>query len=459
MANKLLSKICKTSIAMLTALTFTMTPYIIANEIKTPKKEWKISAYLDGDSNIDLAVYTSFNQLEKVGSNETMDIYAQLDRWEPEEEPFVIKTLKIDGFFKTKRFHVQKDEDMDVIGSKEEPGFDKELNMGSYKVFEDFIDWVEKSESNKHMLIIKGHGYGIMVPLDQVLSNYFETTNKEDSALPTYTIDKVFNSKLKQKLELIIFDSCEKATIEVAYQLKEHAKVLVASEDLSKYSTLPVGDSVICILSGPDYEKILNKINNNPNIDVKELGKFIVKSYFEQLSNPAIPDKSVTLSAINLEGIETFTQKFSAFSNILIKNMADEKTRKETITTLQKSLEKTQSYMAPDSTSLYTHVDLFDFLKNVCKITKNKELISAIKNLKQSDIIIKSKYKGKDLEKSNGISIMFMTNYESIKPYNYKTNGKTTIEHVKDYYSKSEFAQKTGWDKVQEMYIEYSQSE
>ncbi len=454
MANKLLSKICKTSIAALTALTFLTTSPAIADE-KHPKKEWKVSAYLDGDSEgVDVITYHNLNQLEQAGSNEIIDIYAQLDRWESEDN-LVNEELNIDSKFGTKRFHLTKDDDMKKIGSKEVPGFNQELNMGTYKNFNGFINWIEQSESKRDMLIIKGHGYGIMIPLEQIVYDIYETNEKSDKHLPTYTIDKAFEVSLKKQLEILIFDSCEKATIEVAYQLKEHAKIMIASEDLSRYRFSYKGMEVF--LAGPQYEKILKNITQNPNMDAKELSKFIIDSYFKTFeNNEAIDNIQATLSAINLENLESFVQKFSKLSDTLIKNLEDEATRHETVKTLQKSISQAQSYDAPDVLHLYTHVDLFDLLEKIYQNSKNEEIKKAIEPLNQSEIIIDSKHRGKEVKNSKGISIMFIGDYESIDKDYGLTSGRKTSDHVKEYYSKSEFAQKTGWDKVQELYSKYS---
>jgi len=427
---------------------------------KQPKKEWKVSAYLDGDSEIDSPTFWSFNKLEKAGSNERVDIYAQLDRWESDKGPdegLVIEYLCIDSKFGTKRFHVLKDDDMLKIKSKE-IGSDKELNMGAYKNFKDFVEWVEKYDSKRHMLIIKDHGCGIMKPLRQIVNKYFEGSDQEDSMLPIYSIYKVFDKNLKDKLEVIVFDSCEKATIEIAYQLRNHAKVMVASEAPTTAKVSFEGGGIKLHLSGIAYDKVLEYITQNQDIDAKELGKFIIDSYFEIFdNNPRIAEISTTFSAINLKNLANFVEKFSKFSNTLVKRMEDEKTRSETIKTLKKALKETQCYGPSDNLELYTHVDLFDFLKNISRYSNDKKLKKDLKILNKLDIIIESRYKGNEVKKSNGISILFIESFGDMAgDYCGGESDKKCDEHMKDYYSKSDFAKKTRWGKVQELYQEYS---
>lgn len=427
-----------------------LTPNII------PRKEkWKISAYLDGDSETESATFWTFNQLEKVGSNETMDIYAQIDRFEDKDgkgRPLINKQLGIDSTFGTRRYYVLKDDNMREANSKEIEEFGRnELNMGAYRNFEDFTKWIKNFGSDRHMLIIKGHGYGIMVPLEDILST--KECDKEDSPLPTYHIDKALKETLKKKIDLIIFDSCEKATIEVAYQLKNHAKVMVASEDLSRYLTDPGEEGINMVLSGPEYDKILEHIIKNPKINAKELGKFVVKSYLKLFKEEQLKNTPATLSATDMESLDSFVEHFSDFSHLLIRKLEDESTRATTLKALEQALKSTQDYLTTDSLGMYKHVDLFDFLKKIQKYSNDKELKKAIKPLKKSDIIIESGYHHEHNKKSNGLSILFIEDMDQIEGYPDSENMK---RQIMEYYSRSDFAQKTGWDRVMELYQEYS---
>lgn len=415
-------------------------------------KKWKVSAYLDGDSETDNATFWSFNQLEKVGSNETIDIYAQIDRFEYEEGSPINKQLGIDSTFGTRRYHVLKDDDMREANSKEVKEFSrKELNMGAYRNFEDFAKWIKSFDSERHMMIIKGHGYGIMIPLEDILSN--REYDSEDSPLPTYHIDKALKENLDKKIDLIIFDSCEKATIEVAYQLRNSTKVLVASQDLAYYFTGYEEEGVKMALSGPEYDKILEQMIKNPKIDAKELGKFVVESYFELFKNETLKNKPATLSATDLESLESFVESFSDFSHMLISKLEDESTRTATLKALEQALESTQDYLAPDSLGIYTHVDLFDFLNEMQKYGHDKELKKSIKPLKKPDIIITSDYSNDNNKRSKGLSILFIKDMDRIEGY---PDSESMKKQVREYYSRSDFAKKTGWDKVMELYQEYS---
>lgn len=451
----------KVGLVTLAALTSFIGCSINTNALRTGlenDKKWKVSAYLDGDSNTDIPTFWSFNKLEKVGSNKMLNIYAQLDRFEDENKT-VYEPLLIDSTFGTRRYHVQKDENMRKINSKEIFEFgNKELNMGAYKTFDDFIKWVESHDSGKHVFIIKGHGYGIMVPLTQIMST--KEYDAEDDALPTYTISKVFDEKLKKKLEVIVFDSCEKATIEVAYQLRKHAKVMVASEDLIHYHTSFGEEGAESPSSGMEYDEVLKFITKNPGADAKKLGRFVFDSYFGALKdNPHTEKTPATLSVIDLETVEGFVEKFSKFSNLLIERLTDEKARDKTMDSLKQALKKAQRYDPPDSL-IYTHVDLFDFLKKLAQYSDDEELKDSSKSVKKSDIIIKSSYKGKDVKGSKGVSILFIEDFNKLEYMcGTKRYAEEIISEVKKYYSKSDFAKKTGWDRVMDLYQEYSKKQ
>lgn len=75
MLKRKLSGLCKFSISSLMALSLLIAPQAIADDTKN-KKEWKISAYMDGDSEIDQACFWNVNDMEKIGSNEQIDIHS-----------------------------------------------------------------------------------------------------------------------------------------------------------------------------------------------------------------------------------------------------------------------------------------------------------------------------------------------------------------------------------------------
>lgn len=444
-------------------------PSITPSKYDCPKKkEWNISAYMDGDSESNLFVplddICSFNinQMEKVGSNKNIDILVQFDsfgRYSQEN--------------RTKRYFIEKDPNMDKIISHKFEDFDKESNMGDLETFKDFTEWVKNFDSKNRLLIIKGHGFGIMQP---VYITSEKEKEKRNETLPVYSIDKVFKESIKKPIDVLVFDQCFMANIESAYQLRDYAKVMVASEDVMWFPEIADPDDFygwIKIQQGIEYEKILEYLTKNPDASAEELGKFIVSSFSYKFNNPkeyysksvknpktlsivsnVAKEQEATLSAIKLKNLESFVDSFSKFSELLIKRLDDNTTRQSTVEALNKTLDEVQKYN-PDIMNYYRFIDLFDFLEKLDTHTKDNELTKHIRVLEKSDIILSSIYNSPDLKGSKGITI-YMENFENTKKYEKDAEKMNDLSLLREYYSKSDFAKKTKWDKVIELYQEYA---
>lgn len=461
MPKRRLSKLCKLSIASLMALSLLTASPTIADDTKN-KKEWKVSAYIDGDSEIDQASVWNVNQMEKVGSNEQIDILVQLDRFEHQlGYNYNSNDHKLPDS-KAKRYHIKKDENMEKINSPKLGGFEKEINMGSLKEFEDFVKWTKQTDSEKQIFVIKGHGFGIMQPLERIL-NEKDGPDYANDTLPVYTIEKVFDKNLEKKLDMLIFDSCAMATIETAYQLRKHAKVMIASETIMWHSAVynPVSEKWEVLTPGIEYERVLDYLTKNPQADTETIAKAITSSFHEKFRDKSllwdniriadiVKDQKATLSATNLENLEAFVDKFEKFSKTLINRLEDDETREATVKALYETIREVQKYMAPDFDGLFTYLDLFDLLKNLDQNIKDEELNASIKTLNKSDIIIDSVYNNPELKDSNGLTILFMENLDSRLE-----NEKEITSKIKDYYNRSDFAKKTRWDRVMDLYQEY----
>lgn len=127
------------------------------------------------------------------------------------------------GWIGARRYHVTKGDDESVINSKvlEDMEF---VNMGEPKTLTDFIVWGMKNfPAKKYVILASDHGAGIL--------GGFEDRGK------MMTLPQVNEGLLEAekqtgiKPEVLIFDACLMAQTEVAYELKDRAKVMVASEE------------------------------------------------------------------------------------------------------------------------------------------------------------------------------------------------------------------------------------
>ncbi|MEM2972033.1 MAG: clostripain-related cysteine peptidase [Candidatus Bathyarchaeia archaeon] len=101
------------------------------------------------------------------------------------------------------------------------------------------------------------------------------------------------HNTLGSKIDILAFDACLMGTIEVAYQIRDYADYMVASEE-----TEP-GD-------GYPYDRILAELAASPSMSASQLAITIVTKYASSYTDGALnpeDDPSITSSAINLTKI------------------------------------------------------------------------------------------------------------------------------------------------------------
>jgi hypothetical protein len=109
----------------------------------------------------------------------------------------------------------------------------------------------------------------------------------------------------RRRLSVIGMDACLMAMVEVQYQVRKFADVMVASQEVEP-------------MHGWPYTEIVSKLNTKPDMTPKELGALIVRAYAESYTGTR-GRSEVTQSAIDLASLEDavsviqqFTAAFSA---------------------------------------------------------------------------------------------------------------------------------------------------
>jgi len=118
---------------------------------------------------------------------------------------------------------------------------------------------------------------------------------------------------LGQPIDLLGMNACLMSNIEVTYQVRNHARVYVASEDLMPAQSWP-------------YDDILARLKAQPDIDAAALGKMVVERYCAFYSAPVSgqPQPGVTLTALQIAGVEPLATAVRAFAGALQVNIAQQ---------------------------------------------------------------------------------------------------------------------------------------
>lgn len=261
--------------------------------------DWTVLVYLDGDNNLEGDAVGDFNEMEQAGSNDNVKIVAEFDRIRqdgPEDDS------SNGDWDTTKRFLVQHDEDPDAINSEELADLG-EQNMGDPQTLADFISWgVQTYPARHYALVLWDHGSswaGIA---------FDDTSGEKGIRLPELAaaLRTAQSQTGVERLDLIGFDACLMAQVDVLDTIAPYGNVAVASAELEPNE-------------GWAWDVWLKQLEADPQQDAATIGDAIVRSYGDFYQNG--DDDTPTLAAFDLSRIETLRGDLNALSDAMLKDM------------------------------------------------------------------------------------------------------------------------------------------
>lgn len=370
--------------------------------------EWTVMIYLDADNNLESAGINDINEMEMVGSSSDVNIVVQVDRI-----PYSVLAANNEGYLddtsngdwtNTRRYYITQDSDPYQISSdlKSDLG---ELNMGDPQTLIDFASWaVANYPAKKYLLVIWNHGGGFRSTSLTKDIAWDDTSGGDRITMPEleYALSAI-STQAGKNIDIVGMDACFMAMTEVAYQIKDYADILVASEETEPFNGWP-------------YDTILSQLVVNPTMSSEQLARTIVDKYID-----FYPSYEVTQSAINLSYMDTLATQLS---NLALAIMSDIPTHSINYINAANS---SQNYGDPD------FKDLYDFCAEIIAdedIPTNVKNIASIIQQTLNFTVIESAYNGPELSDSKGLSIYL--------PY----------AAYDDYYDNTSFAQDTFWDEM-----------
>jgi hypothetical protein len=187
---------------------------------------------------------------------------------------------------------------------------------------------------------------------------------------------------LEDRIAVLGMDACLMSMIEVAYQIRDSAAVMVGSEELEPGKGWP-------------YTPILKAIAANPAISAANLGKAIVERYLASYR----PSDGVTQAALDLARSADLVRSIDALAAALMPALADD----AALMGLVKARKSVQSYDTKD------YIDLVDYCRLVRKVTRKAAVRKACDEVEASAkaFVLRAGSKGAQLKRSNGVSIYF----------------------------------------------------
>ncbi|MFT4566209.1 MAG: hypothetical protein ACI9FN_001163 [Saprospiraceae bacterium] len=260
--------------------------------------------------------------------------------------------------------------------------------------------------ADKYALILWNHGSGIGgYGNDELSKNSFTIPELAETLEGIYQQTNI-------KYEVLGFDACLMATLEVASSVSKYANYMVASEELEA-------------ASGWNYTPILQALISGYATDGYELGQVIADGFLQQCKSYGFSGN--TLSVVDLEAVNDVVV---ALEELVLDPMLD---NYEGLSAMAKSRSQAEAYgkEAKNPTASYDGVDLLDFARNIRK-QKNElseEANEVIKAVRRAVV-----YNVHDETKPNasGLSIFF--------PYD-KLASNDVVDAAMDSYEKLGFSE------------------
>ncbi len=275
-----------------------------------------------------------------------------------------------------------------------------EVNSGSVGDIKDFIDWtLDNYPADEYIYTISSHGSGFIDSESRQINYQQEIQSRgigfddtSDDLLSHSEIGEAleyFNEKIGKKLELFVCRACLMGGVELAYEIKDYSKYLLAAEEVFPAEYWMFDDIV-------DYIGV-DKING------ESYGKAICDSADNFFTNKK--NRYFDLSLIDLSKVIKLYDTINDFSFNALKNMD---------TTESCNL---YNYIADYTPRMkwQSYLDIGSFMQNICD---NPDVSSEVKS-SANDVLLELKdcipYQTKNgYEKCKGLSIYYPYDFESL---------------------------------------------
>jgi len=365
-------------------------------------------------------VYVVGSDLESEYYLATEDLDEMIDGFPGDSINVIVETggapAEIDDYryvdFTTVKRHEIKDDIIEISDLGKQ-------NMGDPKTLTDFLVWGTSSyPANNYALILWNHGSGI---------NGYGHDDVSYDFLSLDEIDDALNSAKKLNdvhYEMIGFDACLMATIEVANIVKDYGNYLVASEEIE------VG-------YGWKYDEIISSLNENPKQTGAELGKVIADSFFGDTieKSPSDMDLSrlTTLSVIDLTKINSLNESINSLTSEIETNIS-----KKDMPRFSISLRDTERYGVISKGEDSGHMDIKHFTENISEyLPQFKDSSDRVQQAVDDSVIYK--VNGAARTQANGLSIYMPVTSDAVST-TYRSSHSSTNQFYSNYLDQDTIA-------------------
>ncbi|MFC1925977.1 clostripain-related cysteine peptidase, partial [Chloroflexota bacterium] len=340
--------------------------------------------YMAADNDLEDMAIADLNEMEMAGSTDKVNIVAMLDRIPGYDS-------SNGNWDDTRVFKVNKDTSATIINSPVVDSSLGEKNMGNPQTLIDFVEWTMTNyPASRYVLVVWDYGSGWKSSATNSLCRDDTSTDNLTMAELQTALQTVYTDT-GATMDMVGFDASKMQMLEVAYQIKDYAGIMVGSEDAEPAEGWP-------------YDTILQGLTADPAMTLETLAEQIVTKYTTSYE----PATYETQSAVWLSTkLDTVAIKTSELAQAIM--VAGDWTAVDSAKT------------AAEKFSDLDYIDLYDFanlMKTNSSIsavdTKADELMAAI-----TAVMIAEDDGSSHAPNANGLSIYFPastydTNYDTL---------------------------------------------
>ncbi len=262
---------------------------IVSNNVHE-KVKLNYLVYLAADNELEQFAIQNIQEMKNVGSNENLNILVLFDRSPGFDSSH-------GNWTSTKLFLITRGKN-DFM---EDEIFDfGELDMKSKGTLDFFLTFIQNYfPADKTILTLWSHGFGIYPEANLIYKNNFHR-----SLISDYTTDYAINNSLaiqdlseilkKHSINVLHFDACNMAMLEIAWELSEYIDYIV-------FSQLQIPSK------GMDYESLLSSISDFKNESLEELVISYPNFFYNKYKET---EYQFSLSAISMKRFKEFKKQF-----------------------------------------------------------------------------------------------------------------------------------------------------
>ncbi len=305
------------------------------NPHQTGRARWTVLIYMNAANNLQPDSLTNMAQILSVGSDANLNIVVQ---WKQAN----CADCGNPTFVGTRRYLVHRG-DFTTLDQDRLPDPATNVNgtsdMGDWHVLQNFVQWGYQNFPADHLAVViwdHGSGWEPTRSAGNRLKLRFRAVSQDDEFNTEIETEQIPQALAGVPVDTLIFDASLEQMVEVAYQVRNSAHVMIGSEES------PPGE-------GYPYDAWLGALKSSSGVlNPCQVGEEIVRDFVAAYPN----NSNITQSVVDLTKMDNVATALNNFANTLRLHIHDQ------ADLLSNARERAQNYAYPENKDLFDYAEI-----------------------------------------------------------------------------------------------------